>query len=92
MDLETDAGRAVHGTVAPLVRPAGPQDSSYIRWVWTCPSCGHRTVSLHSQNESKAEIESDPLCYRCRKPNTPHGAAKPTSPAAVATAGIAEGG
>jgi hypothetical protein len=54
-----------------MVRPSGPHESSYIRWIWSCPSCGWRTVSLHAQNETREEIEADPLCHRCRKPNMP---------------------
>ena len=70
LDFGDNASRAVHGTVAPLVRPAGPQESTYLRYIWECPSCGGRTVSMCDQNETREAIEADPLCYRCRRPNS----------------------
>jgi hypothetical protein len=71
LDFGNNDSRAVHGTVAPLVRPAGPQESTYLRWIWECPSCGGRTVSMRDDNETLESIATDPLCHKCRRPNIP---------------------
>jgi len=62
---------APSGTVGAVVRPSGPEESTYIRWIWNCPSCGGRTVSMRDQNETREAIEADPLCHKCRRPNSP---------------------
>jgi hypothetical protein len=69
MTPKTNAGAAPSGTVRADVRPAGPEESTYIRWIWNYPSCGGRTVSMRDQNETREAIEADPLCHKCRRPN-----------------------
>jgi hypothetical protein len=49
------------------IQPATPEDHSLVRWVWKCPSCNGRVVSVKPDNETREECAADPLCRTCRR-------------------------